>query len=225
MSSKGILNITSIGKKVIIAIAGLFLVIFLLVHLGINLLMLLGDNGELFTKAAHFMANNVAIKVFEVFLFGAFLIHIIMGITITIQNWISRGSKRYKVTNKSHTSFFSKYMFHTGVVIFVFLIIHFMNFYFVKAGIVSPPEGLGREDFYSMAILLFSNKIYSIIYIVALVVLGLHLNHAFHSAFQTLGWNHSKYTPVIEAIATIYAVVVSVGFAIIPVYFLFFFKA
>lgn len=225
MSKKGFLKITSIGKKIIIAIAGLFLIVFLLVHLGINLLMLRSDGGEMFTTAAHFMANNIAIKVFEVVLFGAFAIHMLMGVFITIQNWIARGNKRYKVTNKSNTSFFSKYMFHTGVIIFIFLVLHFMNFYFVKLGIVDAPEGLGMEDFYQMAILLFTNKIYSVIYIVAFVFLGLHLNHAFQSAFQTIGWNHSKYTPAIKFVGTLYALVISIGFSIIPIYFLFFYKA
>lgn len=115
-------------------------------------------------------------------------------------------------------------MIWTGLVILIFLAIHFMNFYFVKLGIVEPPAGVSKHDFYTMAVLLFSNKIYSIIYIVLLVLLGFHLNHAFASAFQTLGLNHNRYTPAIKVIATIYSFVVAGGFIIIPVYFMFFFN-
>lgn len=225
MPLKNFLQTTSIGKKIIIAVAGLFLITFLAVHLTINLLMLRGDEGLLFNQAAHFMAENIIIKVFEVVLFSAFLIHIIVGIILTLQNWIARGNKRYKVVNKSHTSFFSKYMFHTGVIIFIFLALHFMHFYFVKLGLVEAPAGLPKEDFFSMAVLLFSSKLYSILYIIAFVFLGLHLNHAFQSAIQTIGWNHSKYTPLVKLIGTAYSLCIAVGFSIIPIYFLFFYSA
>lgn len=217
-------QLSSIGKKVITALAGAFLAVFLLVHLTINLLMLRGDEGAMFTQAAHFMASNIIIKVFEIVLFSTFALHIFEGLILTFQNWRARGKARYKVTNKSETSFFSKYMFHTGVVIFIFLILHFINFYFVKIGIVEAPENIDKEDFYSMAILLFTNKTYSIIYIIAFVGLGLHLNHAIQSAFQSFGANHSKYTSAIKALSTVYALIISVGFSILPIYFMFFYQ-
>lgn len=218
-----IMNLTysSVTKKVVMALAGLFLISFLVVHLSINLLMLRNDGGVLFTEAVHFMTTNPLIKVFEVVLFGGFFIHILFGIILQVYNWIARPN-RYKVEGFSHTSFFSKYMIHTGAIIFIFLVIHFSNFYFVKLGFVDPPVGVGRHDFYMMAQLLFSSDFYSILYIVLMVFLGFHLQHAFQSAFQTLGLTHSKYTPVIKAIGTLYAIAVPAGFAIIPVYFMFF---
>jgi len=95
----------------------------------------------------------------------------------------------------------------------------------VKLGIVPVPEGAaGKHDFYHMAINLFSTPAYSVIYIVLLIVLGLHLNHSLQSAFQTLGMHHDKYMPCIKAFSAIYAIIIAVGFIIIPVYFLFFFK-
>ncbi len=215
------MKLSSVTQKIIIAFAGLFLILFLCVHLTINLFLLRNDNGEWFHAASNFMSSNYIIKAFEIILFGGFLLHILMGLVITLKNWISRPIK-YKRTNKSETSFFSKYMFHTGVIIFVFLLIHFINFYFVRLGLVKPPVGVDAHDFYSMAIILFNNKLYSIIYIIALAILGLHLNHAFQSAFQTLGLNHRKYTPLIKGIGTAYAIIVPVGFAIIPVFFMFF---
>lgn len=218
----GMLNYSSITKKIIMGAFGLFLAMFLLVHLSINLLLLCSDDGKLFTTASTFMGTNILIKIFEYVLFGGFFIHILIGIIVTIKNWISRPVK-YHTANKSTTSFFSKYMFYTGGIIFVFLIIHFMHFFFIKLGWVVPPAGLDKHDFYNMAILLFGNKAYSLIYIVFFIVLGFHLNHAIQSGFQTLGLNHNKYNATIKAVSTIYALVITLGFSIVPIYFMFFF--
>lgn len=217
-----ILVYSSITKKIIMGAFGLFLALFLLLHLTINLLMLAGDDGKMFTEASNFMATNIFIKIFEYVLFGGFFIHILIGIIVTLKNWASR-PVRYHVVNKSHTEFFSKYMIYTGIIIFIFLILHFMHFFFIKAGIVQPPAGIERHDFYPMAILLFQNKLYSLIYIAFFIFLGFHLNHAILSGFQTFGLNHNKYNKAIKVASLVYAVIVAGGFSIIPVYFMFFF--
>jgi succinate dehydrogenase / fumarate reductase cytochrome b subunit len=216
--------LSSIGRKLAIALAGLFLMTFLVVHLGINLLLIKDDGGESFRAAADFMGHNPFIQVFEWVLMGGFALHIFIGIILWVKNRLARG-RGYKVLNKSQTSLFSKYMFHTGMIVLAFLVLHFFNFWFVKEGWVSPPEGIAHDDLYTMAILLFQNTTYSVIYLVAFVFLGFHLNHAFQSAFQTLGWEHSKYSPFVRGFGTLYAIVISIGFAIIPLYFLFFYTA
>ncbi len=219
------LRFSSLTKKFIMALAGAFLMIFLLVHLGINLFILpvTKNHQDIFREAVHFMTSNPLVKVMEIFLFGAFVIHIIYGLILQIQNWMAR-PVRYKKEGWSHTSFFSKFMIHTGAIIFIFLAIHMMNFYFVKLGFTNPPEGALRvadtHDFYSMAFNLFTNKTYSVIYIILLILMGFHLNHAFQSAFQSLGLNHSKYTPFIKAVGDVYSVAVPLGFIFIPLYFL-----
>jgi len=214
-------KLSTISSKVVMAIAGLFLMSFLIVHLSINLLMLLSDNGATFGKAVGFMTTNPAIKIFEYVLFGGFLLHMIIGIIIEIRNYFVRPIK-YAVSSKANTSFFSKYMIYTGLAIFIFLILHFTNFFFVKLGWVSVPEFASNEhDFFNMGKHLFANPGFSIIYIICFIFLGFHLNHAFQSAFQTLGINHPKYTPFIKFLATVYAVVIAAGFIIIPVYFFF----
>ncbi|HPT02526.1 MAG TPA: succinate dehydrogenase cytochrome b subunit [Bacteroidales bacterium] len=217
--SKKVLIYSSITKKVIMAFAGLFLITFLVLHLSINLFLLKSDGGAAYMTAVRFMITNPVIKIMEIFLFGGFFIHILIGITIQIYNWLAR-PRRYRVEGFSHTSFFSKYMIHTGAIILTFLVIHFTNFYFKKLGWVSPPEGVGREDFYQMAMMLFSNSFYAILYTVLMIFLGFHLNHAFQSAFQTLGLNHSKYTPFIKGLGTVYSIAVPLGFACIPLYIL-----
>ena len=220
-----LLHYSSLTKKFIMAIAGLFLAVFLMVHLGINLFILpLTENHvEIFEKAVHFMSSNPLIKVFEIVLFGGFLIHIIFGLILQIQNWIAR-PKRYKIEGFSHTSFFSKYMIHTAIIILIFLVIHFINFYFVKLGFTEAPQGpnevANNHDFYNMAVNLFSTTWYAILYIGLIIILGFHLNHAIQSAFQSLGLNHSKYTPFIKMVGTLYSIIVPLGFIIIPLYFL-----
>src|SRR4030042_3747492 len=168
---------SSIGKKLLMSLAGLFLCTFLIVHLGINLLLLRSDGGGAFAAAVEFMGSPV-IKVMEVILFAGFFIHMIWGFILQIQNWLARPGG-YAVNNNSQLSFFSKYMIHTGAIILAFLILHFINFYFVKLGLVAIPEGTeNKHDFYNMAIMLFKQPVYSIIYIGFMVFLSFHLVHA-----------------------------------------------
>ncbi|PKP04624.1 MAG: succinate dehydrogenase [Bacteroidetes bacterium HGW-Bacteroidetes-6] len=220
--SKTLLKMSSISQKVFMALAGVFLLVFLLVHLGINLFLLRNDGGDWFNQAAAFMSSNYIVKVFEIFLFGSFLFHILIGVILKLQNWGAR-PKGYAVAGKAKTSFFSRYMIWTGLTIFVVLFIHLINFYFVKLGLVAVPDGVtDKHDFYSMVILLFQNPLYCVIYYIWLLVLGLHLYHAFQSVFQTFGFNHNKYTPTIKILAALYALIVSIGFMIIPTFFLLF---
>ncbi len=219
-----IIKTASITKKITMGIAGLFLMSFLIIHLSINLLMIKGDNGFMFFKAARFMSENVFIKIFEYVLFAAIIIHILIGVALKINNWRVR-PVRYKVATKSESSFFSRYMIWTGLAIFTFLIIHFMNFYFVKLGLVAKPEvARNTHDFYPMAVALFTTPLYSWIYIVLISIMGFHLYHAFQSFFQTLGFQHSKYFGAIKVIGAVYTICISLGFIIIPVYFIFFYN-
>jgi succinate dehydrogenase / fumarate reductase cytochrome b subunit len=201
---------SAVSKKFVMALAGLFLLLFLPVHLGINL-MLLKSDPQPFNSAAHFMATFPLIKVVEVLLFLTILIHITYGIFLQIQNWLSR-PVGYKVRNKSETSAFSRFMIWTGGSVLIFLVIHFFNFYFIKLGLV---EG-DPENFYSVAWQLFSIPGYVILYWVCFLLLGFHLYHALQSAFQTLGLSNEFWKPVIRAFSLIYAIAVPAGFAIIP---------
>lgn len=214
---------SSIGKKLIMSLAGIFLTIFLVVHLSINLTLLRNDGGQWFSAAAHFMSTNYVVKVFEIVLFLGFILHMIYGVVLQIQNWLSR-PKRYRIENFSQTSFFSKFMIHTAVIITVFLVIHLMNFYLVKLNITAPPEGIAdRHDFYGMVMTLFHNQTYCIVYVCFMLFLAFHLSHAFQSAFQTLGLEHNKYTPFIKAFGIIYSIVIGLGFSLIPILIYFFY--
>lgn len=218
-------GLSSITKKVIMSLAGLFLIVFLLIHLGINLFLLpiVEGNREVFLAAAEFMSTFWPMKIMEVVLFGGLILHGLYGFIVQLQNWQSRGTQAYKVASKTEASFSSKTMIWTGVLVLLFLVMHMYQFYFVKLGFV---EGAmladGHPDFYTIAVNLFSNDmVFSSIYILLFIALGFHLFHAFQSAFQTLGWNHPKYTPLVKILGNIYAVAVPLGFISIPLYFMF----
>lgn len=202
---------SSITKKFTMALAGLFLLTFLPLHLIINLMLLKSEPGP-FNTAAHFMATFPLIKIMEVVLFFAILLHISWGILLQIQNWIARPIG-YVSPNKSEVSFFSRFMIWTGATVLTFLVLHFCNFYFIKLGIVKG----NAEDFYSVAHNLFKVPAYDYIYLTCFAVLGFHLYHAFYSAFQTLGLNHRIWSPVVKIIALIYAVIIPAGFAFISI--------
>jgi len=215
---------SSIGKKLMMSLAGLFLVVFLLIHLGINLSLILADSREPFNKAAHFMGTNVIIKVMEIVLFGGLLLHMLYGVIVQIQNWVAR-PRRYKKENYSQTSFFSKFMIHTAVIITVFLVIHLFDFY-LKAKVFDevPSVVYDGKDYHDLGILVVEKfKIGGVVifYIACFLLLGFHLLHGFQSAFQSLGLNHEVYTPVIKVLGVIYTVLVTAGFILIPVYIYF----
>ena len=200
---------SSISKKFVLALAGIFLLLFLPVHFIINLLLLKNDP-EPFNKAAHFMATFPLIKVFEIVLIATLLLHIVLGITVQIQNWLAR-PVGYVSGEKSKTSSLSKFMIWTGAAVFTFLVLHFFNFYFIKLGLIPGDP----ENFYSVAHSLFKIPAYNYIYLSCFLLLGFHLHHAFSSAFQTLGLNHRIWTPIINVVAWIYAIGIPAGFALI----------
>ena len=138
------------------------------------------------------MGTNIVIKIFEVVLFAALLLHAIYGVILQIQNWIAR-PVRYKIDNYSQTSFFSKFMIHTAVIILVFLIIHLSDFYFKAKffGDVATVtyDGKPYHDLASLVLTKFKIPGYIIFNIACFLLLGFHLLHGFQSSFQTLGLN------------------------------------
>jgi succinate dehydrogenase / fumarate reductase, cytochrome b subunit len=193
------------------ALAGIFLLLFLPVHFIINLMLLKSDPVP-FNKAAHFMSTFPPVKVFELVLFASILIHVIYGVTIQILNWLAR-PVGYASGQKSKTLSLSRFMIWTGASVLTFMILHFFNFYFIKLGLVQGDPG----NFYSVAHNLFKIPVYNYIYLTCFILLGFHLHHAFYSAFQTMGLNHRIWTPVVKVFAWIYAILIPAGFALISI--------
>ncbi len=206
------------------SLAGLFLILFLIVHLGINISLILCKSREYFNVAAHFMSSNAVIKIIEIILFGGFILHMFYGVILQIQNWLAR-PKRYRIENYSQTSFFSKFMIHTALIITVFLVLHLLDFY-IKSNFTGGVSWVvyGGKEYKDLGLLVIQRfKIgwVVVVYIGALLFLGFHLHHGFQSAFQTMGINHKTYSPVLKIIGLVYTLVVTLGFISIPVYIYF----
>ncbi|MDD2549315.1 MAG: succinate dehydrogenase cytochrome b subunit, partial [Bacteroidales bacterium] len=184
---------TSIGKKLVMSISGLFLMLFLLVHLGTNLLLLAGD-GELYNQAAHFLSSTPPLKIIEIMLALGFIFHIIYATTITLKNRKARPIGYAKTGKNDLTTWSSSNMYILGFTILAFLIIHLINF-FLKLRFGSVPQiTYDGVKYMSNAYILVSDFFinywwYNVIYIVSAILLGLHLSHGFWSAFQTVGLN------------------------------------
>jgi succinate dehydrogenase / fumarate reductase cytochrome b subunit len=215
---------SSIGKKLMMSLAGLFLVVFLLVHLGINLSLIFADTREPFNKAAHFMATNIIVKVMEIVLFGGFLLHMIYGVVLQLQNWFAR-PQRYKKENFAQTSFFSKFMIHTAAIITLFLVIHLFDFYLKAKFFGAVPSVIyDGKEYHDLGILVVEKfKIGGVVvfYIACFLLLAFHLLHGFQSAFQSLGLNHRIFTPLIKTLGVLYTILVTAGFILIPIYIYF----
>lgn len=216
----------SIGKKFIMSVSGLFLILFLAVHLVVNILLLFDDSGELYNVAAHFMATNPAIGIIEPLLGLGFLVHIIWSFVLEYQNWKARPVKYDKRKSNASSSWASRNMLVLGGLILVFLIIHIINFYWIMR--FNPEtmdtvtiDGVHMEDAYSLVAGKFATSpLYDAFYVLSAILLGFHLSHGFWSAFHTIGWNNETWMNRLQIIGKVYAVVIAAGFAIIPLYFL-----
>lgn len=221
MSSVTIFLNSSIGKKLIMAVTGSFLIIFLIVHLIGNITLFFGANA-FNGYVATLDVIKPLIRVIEVVLLTAFVLHIFNGTKLWIENKRARGIN-YKVNGSSENSnVYSRTMFLSGSIIFIFLISHLGTFFW-RFNVYDPMGLADVHQYFDIVVYFFGIWWYVILYIIAMILLGIHLNHGFQSAFQTFGWNHKTYFPLIQKIGTIYAVIMSIGFASMPVYFFFFY--
>ncbi|MBV6653960.1 MAG: succinate dehydrogenase cytochrome b subunit [Mameliella sp.] len=214
---------SSIGRKIVMSLTGLFLIVFLLVHLVGNLQLLAGDGGEAFNLYAEFMTTNPLIKTTSYLLYAGILLHAFQGWALWRQNRKARGSERYavKVNKVAGTNgFAASNMGWLGTIIFVFIVVHMYQFWLqMKLGATPMATYDGKEvkDLYTLVAEAYNNIGYVVFYVISMAVIGYHLIHGFHSAFQTLGINHRKYTPFIKGLGKAYAILIPAGFAIIPI--------
>lgn len=212
---------SSIGKKITMAVTGGFLLIFLIIHLIGNITLFFGaDVFNGYVKTLDVI--KPLIRVIELVLLTAFILHIFNGFRLWLENKRARGVT-YKINSSSANSdVFSRTMFLTGSIVFIFLVLHLGTFFWRFN--VHDPTGLANShEYFQIVVDFFGYWWYSLLYVIAVLLLGYHLNHGFQSAFQTFGWNHKKYTPLIKKIGTIYAIIMAVGFASMPIYFFFFY--
>ncbi len=213
---------SSIGQKFVMALTGLFLILFLAVHLAGNLQLLKDDGGEAFNTYAHFMTTNPLIKTISYLLYAFILLHTVQGLLLWRYNRAARGNQRYAVAFTRPEERPARNMAWLGIVIFVFILIHLYQFWFQMhwgdlsvLTYASYPHPV--KDLYSLVKATYQDAIFVIFYVVCMGVIALHLWHGFWSSFQTLGLGHRKYTPLVRFVGMAYSVIIPLLFAVIPV--------
>ena len=210
---------TSIGKKVVMGLTGLFLITFLIVHCFINALIFFNDGGLTFNIAAEFMAHNWLIRAGELVLFAGLIIHVVQALILTLENKKARPIGYAKIDGAANSSWYSRSMGLLGTLLLIFLIIHLIHFW-VKSRFTDLPEELdanGNEDLYFVMNETFSMLWVVILYALSMISLAYHLLHGFQSSFQTLGLNHKLYTPIIKKTGIAFSILIPFLFALMPV--------
>ncbi|MCU0450975.1 MAG: succinate dehydrogenase cytochrome b subunit [Bernardetiaceae bacterium] len=207
---------STLGRKVVMALTGLFLSLFLVVHL-IGNLQLLRPTGDAFNVYAQFMGHNPVIQTVSIGNFFFILLHVVQSILLTRQNQAAR-PVQYAYANTSST-WASRNMGLLGTIILLFIIVHLKQFWFeMKFGFVPTVvvEGETVKDLYTIVNQAFHEWWYVAFYVVCQLFLAFHLSHGFESAFQTLGINHPKYTPIIKNVGKAFCVLVPLAYSAIP---------
>lgn len=215
MSKTGIFN-SSIGRKYAMSLSAIFLIIYLLIHLSANFVAVI--NPDAYNEVAHFMGNNWLVQfIMQPILVIGIIFHFVMGIVLERQNRAARPIKYTKYNGNSNSSWMSRNMILTGMVILAFLGLHFVDFFFPELSYkyveVNPMD---PTRYYEELMHKFDNPARVIAYIIAFVLLGLHLMHGFGSALQSIGQNN-KYLSRTMKLGTYYAVIVPLGFIAIAI--------
>ena len=215
---------SSIGKKFLMGLTGLFLISFLIIHGSINAMIWFNDGGVTFNKYAHFMGSNLTVRTLEIGLFAGLILHIVDGLWLYSKNRAARPVK-YAYNNESANSpWYSRSMAILGTLILLFLILHLANFW-VKTRITGIEQfgvdAEGQENLYAVMQQVFQNPIVVVVYVLGCFSLFWHLLHGFKSAFQSLGLNHVKYNEAINIVGIAFSIIVPIVFALMPVSFYF----
>lgn len=221
---------SSVGRKFTMGMTGIFLILFLLVHAGLNACIWANDGGVMFNRAAHFMGDNVVPRVLEIGLFAFLFMHIIQGLILESSNRSKRGSVGYQVKYGNHGSkWYSRSMAFLGILVFLFLILHWYDFFIpsrfggVQEVTITTKNGttLQVHDLFGQMKLTFDKLWVVIAYIIGCVALAYHLAHGFQSAFRSLGVHNRKYNKLLMTIGYGYAVIIPLAFIMMPLSFYF----
>ena len=214
---------SSVGKKIVMSLTGLFLISFLVIHVCINACIFNdlfdpNDNGDMFNRAAHFMASSVVVRTLEYGLFLGFIIHIIQGYVLEAKN-LSRRGQGYKVTLGNRGSkWYSRTMGLLGTLLLLFLIMHISHFW-VPSRItgLQEVEGKNYHNLFIEMVEVFKNPLVVVLYIIGCISLAYHLLHGFQSAFRTLGMHNSRYIGMVKGLGTGFSIIVPFVFATMPI--------
>lgn len=218
---------SSIGRKSIVALTGLFLCTFLVVHMVGNLQLIWGS-AEAFNEYTYTMTHNKVIKIMSYVTYASILLHAVMAIAVNMANRSARPVNYAVKGDSKNSSWASRNMVFLGVVLLVYIVVHLQNFWYqLKFGhpdvMVTAAHPGGIKDMHTIVVTAFQKEWIVALYVVAMAALSFHMVHGFQSGFQSVGVNHSKYTPLIKNLGIwVFAVAIPLGFAIVPVavYFL-----
>lgn len=216
---------TSVGRKVVMAITGLLLCGFLVVHLAGNLLLYASDNGNSYNEYAHALHKNEGLlMIAETGLFALFIAHIVIALQVSAENRAARKVGYAMQRSKQDGRYVMEgyrpdsWMLATGMIVLAFLMLHLIDFKLeLRSASFYEANGQKLEPFDKAKALLSTSNLLTIVgYAVGSLALLAHLAHGFQSAFQTLGINHPKYTPLIKLFGLLFAFAIGVGFATFP---------
>jgi succinate dehydrogenase / fumarate reductase cytochrome b subunit len=217
---------SSLGRKYLMAISGLFLCTFLIVHCIGNLQLFKDDGGQSFNEYTYFMTHNPLIKIVSYVNYILILLHVIDGFSLVMANKKARPQAYANVDQSKSSTWSSRNMGILGTLILVFLIVHMRSFWFeMKFGsipvIMYDGSDIAYKDMYKIVVEAFTQAWYVALYVICMIALAFHLFHGFQSAFQTFGINHHRYTPVIKVIGVgVFAIIIPALFAAMPLFFL-----
>jgi succinate dehydrogenase / fumarate reductase cytochrome b subunit len=215
---------STLGRKLIMALTGLFLILFLTGHVSGNLLLFQSDGGQAFNIYAKFMTTNPAVKLLSYVTYISVIGHVIYSVFLTKANKSARPVDYSTTKSSKNSTTASRNMGILGTVILVFLAGHMYTFWFQMHWGEVPLvtyEGEEYKNLYYVVSQAFQQEWMVGLYVVAMSFLGFHLSHGFASAFQTLGLSHKKYSPAIEALGKFYSILVPILFASMPLYIYF----
>lgn len=206
---------SSLGKKFIMALTGLFLISFLVIHCTINAMIFFQDGGKTFSHWGHFMGTNPVIRTLEIGLVAGFLLHIIQGLLLWKENRAARPVRYSYVKSPAKSKWYSRSMGLLGTIILLFLIVHTSHFWIPNR----TNQFMEGEELplYKMMLEIFSNPLVVGFYIIGCISLAWHLLHGFASSFQSLGLNHVKYNGTISFIGAAFSIIVPIIFALMPI--------
>ena len=219
---------SSVGKKLVMSLTGISLILFLVVHAGLNACIWANDGGEMFNKAAHFMGSTIVIRILEIGLFAGIFLHIIQGYVLTAQNNSRRPVKYAVAYGTNGSKWYSRSMGLLGTLLLLFLIMHIYHFWTPSrlGGIasihslepVTYMDGKEIHNLYAEMLKVFQgNLLIVILYILGCISLAYHLMHGFQSSFRTLGVHNKRYIVLIKATGLAFSVIVPFVFAMMPV--------
>ena len=221
MASTGLFG-SSLVKKYWMALTGLFLITFLVVHATVNAMIFWNDGGVTFNKVAHFFGSNILIRTMEIVLFLGLLAHVVDGLMLWSENRAARPVKYAMEKGGENRRWYSASMGILGTLILLFLILHLWHFWVKSRGIVGSldeltPDAEGQENLFLLMVETFRNPIVVLVYVLGCFSLFWHLLHGFKSAFQSLGLNHKRYNGFIALCGAAFSIIVPTLFALMPI--------